>query len=197
MGAFSFLKHRALSWSGLTWRAIIYAAVAVVNLWFWFSRGTLPTAKTCYPIVFFFSRQKLEGSIVIFFKVVGIIFCVYAGIISLILAVFALKFVQYIYFSFYQRATYDALETVRPGLFEEIQTPLERVSRLMRLINGEADAVVRVMVPFLNPEFWAVSRDKIPKYDDLIKAYVQLSSRKAKCDMKDRTQKSQGEARYA
>lgn len=202
MGAFAYLKHRTLSWSGVIWRAIIYTTIAVFNLWLWFGgKKTLFTATTCNPVVFFFSRQELEGDIITFFKVGGIVFGVYSLFILFVLVQIALNMLYFAYFSLTQLAVFKIWGKVRPNIPHDIQDSLARLSRIMGnvlLPLGPQGVIIQIMLPYLNPIFWAIRREDIPHPRDLVKAYALLSSGrdKDKSKVRNKIHTSEEKARY-
>lgn len=73
LNSLAFLKLRALTWSGVLWRANVVAMLAGFNIVYWFS-GVAGggSAAECRPVIFMVAKVTLESGIVTFYKFTAI-----------------------------------------------------------------------------------------------------------------------------
>lgn len=202
MSAISFLKHKTLSWTGVLWRSIIAGVIVSTNLWLWYSGlFALSSGNDCEAAIFMFSRQILQGSIVSFLRVMGIIYAVIVYIVLLYVALIALRVLLFFYLCLYRQLFFQAAEIVRPGSVGEIRNLVEKLHPFLDIVEGViqksvANAVLlEIVYPFLKPEFWATPFDQIPHLSDLLKVYVVLSSPKVVAKVEDLNNNTQSERR--
>lgn len=90
--ALSLVKHFTLTWLSAMWRALIVAALAATNLWFWFSYWD---QSPCSYSIFILAPRDPSGALAIFFKVGATSLAAAAAVPLLINASFALMAVRY------------------------------------------------------------------------------------------------------
>lgn len=81
LGVSSVCKHDQLSWLGVCWRLFLIGGIAIYNVWYWFAGIYYLNTNSCDVYIFLFAKVNILGAAQIFFKVLSIIYVVYAGIL--------------------------------------------------------------------------------------------------------------------
>ena len=84
LGVSSAYKQDQVSWLGMCWRSLLVGAIAIYNIWYWFSGiGYLDTDQ-CDMNIFLFAKVSILGPARTFFKIFSVIYAIYAGLFLLV-----------------------------------------------------------------------------------------------------------------
>lgn len=126
---FSPFKPSEMAWSGVLWRTAVAGIIAGFNIYFWY--GVPLNKNPCdQNLVFLFSKQKLTGSVVVFFRVVSIFIAVIIFIPALVLTMLTWRLIIFSIGMVY-RQIFVALNPQLPHQFETILRKIHRHEFLM------------------------------------------------------------------
>lgn len=128
------LKPPGLSWSGVVWRTATASMIAAYNLAFWFDSGNgaqQPARPGCErPYIFLFSKQQLQGSVVVVCHAAAVIIAVFVFPAALILLLLTTRLFLYACLFLYRDLIYLGSPQVIESLREAL-TPLTRINTLI------------------------------------------------------------------
>ena len=97
LGLSSIYKNDQISWLGIVWRTSIVAGIGIYNVWFWFTGIDFLRTDSCPNYVFLFCKANILGGVRTFFKVVSIIYIIYASLLTLACLVGIIAVIQTTY----------------------------------------------------------------------------------------------------
>ena len=120
----SFIKHSAVSWSGVAWRITIAGALFSFNVWFWWSSFISSWDSTntpsCYGQVYFFGKRSLkDATITTFFKVSSIILLVPVAFLASVLYNIVLAMVYFTRDFLYRHMVVHLVELANPDAWNK------------------------------------------------------------------------------
>lgn len=193
----SFLKPPGLSWSGVVWRTTIAAMVAAYNLAFWFDSSgkgaKQPPRPGCgHPYVFLFSKQRLEGSVVVLGHVAAIIIAIFVFPAALILLLLTARLVVYACLFLYR----DLIYTISPATPQTLRSALDRVNALLEKSSVPIAAGLELYPTFASLVdvlgFLATPKGEAIRFSDVIRLCVSLGTGKVAVKETDETQAVHG-----
>ncbi|KAH6974579.1 hypothetical protein BKA56DRAFT_490409 [Ilyonectria sp. MPI-CAGE-AT-0026] len=185
------LKPPGLSWSGVVWRTATAGMIAGYNLAFWFdsdSGAQQPPRRGCgQPYIFLFSKQQIQGSVVVLCRAAAVIIAVFVFPAAVILFLLMLRLFLYACLflcrDFFSSGSQQTLESSRETL-----TPLDRVNTLLEergipfpnALQGYSPVPLFITSPFGNftdvLEFFATPKGKAMKFSDVLRVCVSLGT---------------------
>lgn len=198
----SSLKPPGLSWSGVVWRTTIAAMVAAYNLTFWFDSpgkgAKQPPRPGCgHPYVFLFSKQRMEGPVVILGHVAAIIIAIFVFPATLILLLLTARLTVYACMFLYR----DMLYMLSPNTPQTIRSALDRVNALLEkqgvpFIGELASPLLLMNVGFASMVdvlgFLATPKGEAIRFSDVIRLCVSLGTGKVAVREGNGTQPAHG-----
>jgi len=191
IGAASYIRHPAVSWSGVAWRSLVGSTLLGFNLWFWWS-SFIPSWQdandpSCYAQLYFFGRRSFgDETLTTFFKACSIIlavpiFSLLCMCFNVLLAIFrfANQFLcRHCCINLIETATHLSWDSLPVRVKQSIGVISTIMVGPFISLGPDTSAVLDIMLEDRTPnKFWTINKAELPPLTDLASGFLTLLSR--------------------
>ncbi|KAF7559907.1 hypothetical protein G7046_g4233 [Stylonectria norvegica] len=186
LDALSPLKPPEMAWSGVLWRTSIAGIIAGFNLNFWYQVYESSNKGTCGPpLIFVFSKQRLQGPVVTLYKVAAVITAIFIFPPSVALLVLSWQLLLFSCHLIHR----EIIGHANPKSYKNFQAIVQRINRnqehisrvvdLRHLPDAQTVFLTWVFFPQFRTlydilEFYGESKESRVTLSDVIKASIAL-----------------------